>query len=515
MTELILDILRRRVNPDKVRHISMAKGGEWCSPCPVCGGDDRFRSWPNQDGGAAAQKAGLPGTWWCRQCDKTGDVISLLMFADGLTFTAACKELRIELDESSRRLRPLCAPRSQEQTWTPTEWPLPSEKWRAQATKLAQEAHAQLLEYPRALEYLASRGLPRAAVEQYRLGYLQAEDKKTGACLYRARSAFDLPDKLNDDGTKSRYQSLWIPRGFTIPLWHPSWADQQEAHRVRIRRPKGDVKKGDSKYMLLTGGGKAPMALAPSGVTPSLAVWVVTEAELDAIAVHHACSGRIGALAALTNVGKPDAAAHKLLAASPLILVALDFDPPDEKGKRPGFHGWEWWKKHYPQARRWPVPVGKDPGDAFKAGVDLAEWVRAGLPASLDFAGPGSLGAAPSGPQPQGDGERQAPPAPSLAPQQERPQSPRGSRRWEKAGPSTSLDEAVLPPDCGVTVPYLRRAFAGQKVSSDLLIPCPKTKPTWHWRYHKDCARCAGHHFCLLDFLLSPQMLAPQEVVHA
>ena len=122
MSEIILDLLRTRVPADKVKHISGAKGGEWCSPCPVCGGNDRFRCWPSQDGGKISVEAGVPGTWWCRQCDKTGDVIGLLMFADGLEFRAACKELRIELKESGQRLRPLREPR-QEAPWQPTEWP--------------------------------------------------------------------------------------------------------------------------------------------------------------------------------------------------------------------------------------------------------------------------------------------------------------------------------------------------------------------------------------------------------
>ena len=168
MSELILDLVRSRVPEGKLRHISMAKGGEWCSPCPVCGGDDRFRVWPNQDGGEVAVNAGVAGTWWCRKCNKTGDAISLLMFADGLEFKAACRELRIELSESGRRIRPLSLPK-QKQAWVPSEWPVPAEKWRNQATKFALEAHEQLLNYQRGLDYLANRGLPLDAVKQHRL----------------------------------------------------------------------------------------------------------------------------------------------------------------------------------------------------------------------------------------------------------------------------------------------------------------------------------------------------------
>jgi phage/plasmid primase-like uncharacterized protein len=71
MSEVILDILRRKVEPSRVKHVSANKGGEYHSPCPVCGGNDRFHVWPNQDGGETAQRAGVPGTWWCRACDQT------------------------------------------------------------------------------------------------------------------------------------------------------------------------------------------------------------------------------------------------------------------------------------------------------------------------------------------------------------------------------------------------------------------------------------------------------------
>jgi hypothetical protein len=209
MSELILDILRRKVEPARVKNVSATKGGEWHSPCPVCGGNDRFHVWPNQDGGETAQRAGVPGTWWCRSCDRGGDAIELLMFSEGLEFVAACKELRIELSESIRRFRPLRQPKRESSVWAPTEWKIPSEKWREQATKFAKFAHEQLLSYEKALTWLSLRGIPLEAVKRYRLGHLQGEGK-TGMCLYRARSAFDLPEKKNADGTKTR-SVLWIP----------------------------------------------------------------------------------------------------------------------------------------------------------------------------------------------------------------------------------------------------------------------------------------------------------------
>jgi hypothetical protein len=498
MSYIILDILQRKVGARKVRHVSSAKGGEWHSPCPVCGGEDRFHVWPNQNGGETAQRAGVSGTWWCRSCDQTGDVIEFLKFAEGLEFTAACKELRIELAEQTRRFRPLRQPKPVQQQWRPTEWKIPLEKWREQATKFALFAHGQIGGHAKILAYLAGRGLPLAAVERFRLGYLEGEDK-TGTCLYRARAAFGLQDKKNADGTKRR-SVLWIPRCLTIPLWQGD-----EVHRIRLRRRKDDLREGDDKYLLLEGSGQAPMVLPPAGITPDMAVWVVVEAELDAMAVHYACGGKIGVIAVLTNRGKPDAAAHKLLSRSPQILVALDFDPPGKKGERPGYQGWQWWQGQYAQARRWPVPAGKDPGEAVAKGVDLAAWINAALPASLTFLSSGDsgiLGVSDSGVC--SFGERGEISLPEPAPK------PVSAIRWQGACADTPLSEANLPPECP-PVEGLRRCMAGEQVTDELLVVCPDLSSPWSWTHYRYCRDCGGHRLCIIDFLTSPQMLAPLE----
>ena len=58
------------------------------------------------------------------------------------------------------------------------------------------------------------------------------------------------------------------------------------------------------------------------------------------------------------------------------MLNALDFDGAGAKY-------WPWWERHYPECERWPVQKEKDPGEAFKSGVNIREWVKAGLPRGL------------------------------------------------------------------------------------------------------------------------------------
>lgn len=382
MSDTLLLLLGEKVPPHSIKKVSPRSGGEYHSPCPRCGGDDRFIVFPEQEGGELCQKSGITGTWACpRHCNIGGDAISFLTEFEGITFAAACARLGIGLDASgkAREYRPLRRPElKQSLTFKPTAYTPPAEQWSAQATKMALEANTTLLNTPSILRYLARRGLPLAAVEQYRLGYIEGEDR-TGTCIFRQRSAFGLPLKTKTNGTVSRV--LRIPRGISIPAWGPSG----DCMRIRIRKRDIDLdpaNKKDNKYILVPQPDNpysAPLVLAPVNVSPELATWVIVEAELDAMAVHHACNGIVGAMSVLTVAGKPDKIAHDLLAKAARILVALDFDS-DKNGKNTSAEAWQWWKNTYPNAKLWPVPEGKDPGEAFARGVDLRQWISIALP---------------------------------------------------------------------------------------------------------------------------------------
>jgi len=56
--------------------------------------------------------------------------------------------------------------------------------------------------------------------------------------------------------------------------------------------------------------------------------------------------------------------------------MALDWDTPGQKA-------WEWWRDNFRNTKLWPVPVGKDSGEAFEKGVDIKQWTTEGLPPVL------------------------------------------------------------------------------------------------------------------------------------
>ncbi len=60
----------------------LRRGSGWLTgPCPVCGGTDRFGINPGKN------------NWNCRQCEKGGDVIALVMHTENLPFFEACERI--------------------------------------------------------------------------------------------------------------------------------------------------------------------------------------------------------------------------------------------------------------------------------------------------------------------------------------------------------------------------------------------------------------------------------------
>lgn len=379
----VLELLKAKgIEPKKA---ATTKGGEWWSACPGCGGRDRFHVWPEQNNG--------DGSYWCRQCDKKGGAIQFLIDFDGMDFKAACAALGKDLPSSGFRT-PQRHTEKRKSEWQPREFPPPSELWRNKAGKFIDRCHQVLIQQPRQVEWLAARGILLEAIKEFKLGWNPSDH-------FRPREAWGLETIIKENGKNKK---LWIPRGIVIPclfLGHASGFDIPV--RIRIRRPKVDLKKeSDSKYFIVPGSGMETMLLRPE-----TRAFVVIEAELDAIAIKAACPDGIGIVCTGSASTRPDAASVAVLKKAVTILVALDFD-------KAGAKEWHWWQQQFPQAMRWPVPEGKDPGDAVKAGVDLYAWVYAGLPPAMtighSFLDSGKEGVA--GLKPGGCSESKAAPAP-------------------------------------------------------------------------------------------------------
>ena len=316
---------------------------EYAGPCPFCNtGKDRFRVWPHH----IVRGEASGGRYWCRQCGKNGDLIQYLRDRRGVSFKEACETIGRAVDQRPARRR-----REGRLTgWKPTEAITPPEVWKAQAGAVQKEAAERLLtqETP-GRAFLRNRGLTDETIEAAGLGWNPID-------VYFDRQTWGLAHETKPDGKLKR---LWIPAGLVIPT-----IDGKAIIRLRIRRPHGDP-----RYIIVPGSSTTPMFVGKDNGAA-----VVIESELDALLLCQE-AGDITLMIALGSVAKrPDQGIHTRLKRAKIILNALDADQAGAK------EAWGFWIAVYGRkVKRWPVPSGKDPGEAYQAGIDLREWIKAGL----------------------------------------------------------------------------------------------------------------------------------------
>jgi hypothetical protein len=306
--------------------------------------------------------------FYCFGCGAHGDVIEYIVKKDGIVFVEAVKMLAeqygVEIEGSEARVqgsgfRGQEKPKSKTTEYVPEKAIPPADPWREKAEKLVSWAHDNLCNYAiydwRVAE-LEKRGIDIELIKEFRIGWNPMD-------IYRPRESWGLPTELKEDG-KTR-KKLWIPEGYVIPLMNGNVVE-----RVRIR-----TEREQPKYYVLPGSGMR--CLIPGGACRA---YVIIESELDAIMVWGKIrANKIGVVALGSAQRHPELETYEKLKTVPVILNALDYDQAGRKAI-------VWWEERFPEThRRWPVPHGKDPGDAFKAGLDIAGWIRAGLPEAWNW----------------------------------------------------------------------------------------------------------------------------------
>jgi hypothetical protein len=280
----------------------------------------------------------------------------------GYTYPQAFEAAGRSMPDNYTPVKFMPAMNHQEKAFEPRVFESPAELWRERALKFVEKAHEALLENKAELSYLARRGLDLQAVKGFRLGWFDGENGK--GCLFRSRESWGLETVLKKTGDK---KVLWIPRGIVIPTFK-----EGKIYRVRVRRPSEDLKTNqDSRYFIVPGSG-----MEVAGHNPGHRAFVIVEADLDEMMVCRRAGSIVGTVALGSSAAKPGADVYPMLQNALRVLVSLDWDASGKKA-------WTWWEKNFSNARKWPVPIGKDPGEAFENGVDIREWVVAGLPPVL------------------------------------------------------------------------------------------------------------------------------------
>jgi DNA primase len=313
------------------------KKHEFAGPCPFCGGDDRFITWP---------ESGKTGAYWCRGCKKSGDGLELLRELQGLTFLQAVDAWGLTPEDFPKTGR-----KKEIRIWTPKEKNGVSETWANMAEIFLEESKSHLLQNRKIREWLHGRGLKLETILAARLGWNPKDE-------FHTRTLWGLDPATDDEGKPTR---TYLKAGLVIPH-----IKDGKVIGLKIRKANPDAA---GKYTHVGGSDASPMTWGMEKET-----LVVVESELDGLLLHQECGDLCGVIALGPCTTRPDAITDQALRVAGLILVALDSDGPGAK------EAWGFWKEHYPNFKRWLVHIGKDPTEAKQAGLDLRAWVMAGLP---------------------------------------------------------------------------------------------------------------------------------------
>lgn len=337
----ILDLLSQ--DGIEINRVASTHGGEYAGRCFKCGGKDRFRVWTEEGSG---------GKWWCRDENIGGDCIQYLMHMRGMKYLEACDFLGQE-PKGGKRSFDWSGKKNNRSVWEPREIITPVDEWVKKCSAFVDYCKNQLWseEGKNTLDWLKSeRGFTEETIKTFHLGWNPKD-------LWRERKAWGLPEELKENGKPKK---LWLPGGVVIPCY----ADTA-LQRARIRRFNPEQ---GPRYVIVSGSSTGSIVLGDNHK-----VYVIVESELDAILLHQ----EIGDMASVISLGnaqsRPDKVTAEILRGADLILVALDGDDPGAR------EAWLWWPQHFQQARRHPPINGKDPGEMWKAGVSLKDWVEIGV----------------------------------------------------------------------------------------------------------------------------------------
>ncbi len=187
-----------------MRKVARTRGGEYAGPCPFCGGEDRFRVWPDHPSGSVE--------WWCRRCGKGGDEVAFRVECGHLTTTEAWR-LRHDGARVALPMETVAIVPNRKKRPGP-----PGPVWQEKARVFVAECKEILWSdrYGGVRGWLHKRGLTDDTIRTAGLGYNN-----------RARE-YPRQDWGLDEG-----KPIWLPRGIVIP-----WEIGGDLWRVNIRRSK-------------------------------------------------------------------------------------------------------------------------------------------------------------------------------------------------------------------------------------------------------------------------------------
>lgn len=302
------------------------------APCPMCGGHDRFAIKYNREK--------TRQIWMCNQCHpQWGDAIEFVKQKDGLTFTQAVQALGGDV----AALKPPTKPAPQ-----PARYDMPpATDWQNRMKQVLAECVQYLWsDTPKASvarDYLRGRGLSDETIKAWGIGYNHSDRRAHDHWLYQG---FTLPTIICGD--------LWQVRTRTPPKL--------------VGKPITGSTTGRTydKYMGVIGN---VVALMNADALKNAHTAILCAGEFDAmLAQQHAPAG----VACVTFGSESKGMSLRwLIALRNIKRVIVCYDNDDA-----GDLGYGRIKRDVPKALRARVPAGKDIGDFWSQGGDVAAWSR-------------------------------------------------------------------------------------------------------------------------------------------
>ena len=324
--------LLAEVNTDtQLKRVASTNGGEYAGPCPFCGGKDRFRVWPERDG----------GRWWCRQCERSGDTIAYLSERGDITPQEAG---RLRRAGGNVQLIGKLAPSPRKETKRPgpvrssLAQSLPPAQWRERAWRFVEYCQEQLFTNVGrdGLDWLHRRGLTDETIRAWRLGWHD-----------RNRWRDPGPWGLNNG------KKIWLAEGVVIP-----WIVKGDVWHVKTRRFDDEL-----KYIRVRGG--QPTLYGLDRLTGRRKV-VICEGELDAVLLWQEAGDLVDVVAIGSKGSRPPLSHLFNLVGASQWLVALDNDAEVEARK---------WGHFSNRVKRACIPEGNDLTEFYQTGGDLRTWI--------------------------------------------------------------------------------------------------------------------------------------------
>ena len=322
----------------EVRKTARSNGGEYHSPCPSCGGHDRFMIWPQhpkrKDGG-----------FYCRQCGISGGAIKFLIDFQGLSFNEAMNKLRLPIKNSYQT-----AKTKGDARFFALKASTPTILWRSKAREFVADCQKALFTHDAALDLLRKRGIAIETAKTFQLGY-------------NPKNCWDDPQLwgINNDECKK----IWLPKGIVIPTFVSKF---DSPIKIKIRRSDWFPDDKLAKYVEVS---ESMKSLSVYGNTDHK-VFLIVESELDAILVQQLAADLVCCIALGGASKKPDQMIDYYLRNAKTILVSLDRDDAGSKA-------YHFWKDTYCNVKSLPITIGKSPGDAHLLGLDLRTWLKEGI----------------------------------------------------------------------------------------------------------------------------------------